>query len=97
MSNNVQKVVVTKRGIGFCGLLFIVLLLLKVGVIKTAAMGWSWWWITSPLWAPTCLVLGIIALVLVVMLITVLGGLLVASIIDKYEKRKQDKAKEKRT
>lgn len=49
MSDNGQKIVVTKQGIGFCGVLFIILLLLKVGVVETAVMGWSWWWITLPL------------------------------------------------
>jgi len=43
MSNNIQKVVVTKQGSGFCGLLFIILLLLKIGVVETAVMSWSWW------------------------------------------------------
>ena len=69
MSDNNQKVVIGRKGIGFCGLLFIILLLLKVGVVETAVVGWSWWWITAPLWAPTCLVFGIIAVVLVVMLV----------------------------
>lgn len=35
-------------GIGFAGALFLVFLVLKLcGVI-----GWSWWWVTSPLWIP---------------------------------------------
>lgn len=32
--------------IGFCGLLFIVFLILKL----TGVIAWSWLWITSPLW-----------------------------------------------
>ena len=33
-------------GIGFCGLLTIVFIILKLcGVIA-----WSWWWVLSPLW-----------------------------------------------
>jgi hypothetical protein len=33
-------------GIGFCGLLTIVFVTLKLcGVI-----GWSWWWVISPIW-----------------------------------------------
>ena len=33
-------------GIGFCGVLFCVFLVLKlIGVID-----WSWWWVTAPLW-----------------------------------------------
>jgi len=45
-------------GVGFFGLLFIALLVLKlIGIINI-----SWWWITAPLWAPTtiCIVLIII-------------------------------------
>lgn len=69
MSNDGQtKVVVTKRGqsVGFCGLLFIVLLLLKVGVVETVVIGWSWWWITAPLWGPTALIIGIFVIIVVV-------------------------------
>lgn len=38
-------------GIGFCGLLAIVFIVLKlVGIIK-----WSWIWVLSPLWIPVTL------------------------------------------
>ena len=53
MSDNQTKVVYGRGGIGFCGLLFIVLLLLKVGVVETGV-------ITSPLWGPLALILGIL-------------------------------------
>jgi len=33
-------------GIGFPGALFIAFLVLKL----TGVIGWSWWWVTSPLW-----------------------------------------------
>ena len=36
----------TSGGIGFCGVLFIVFLVLKL----TNHIDWSWWWITLPLW-----------------------------------------------
>ncbi len=43
----------TTKGIGFCGLLTIAFIVLKlVGVIK-----WSWIWVLSPLWIPTILVI----------------------------------------
>jgi len=48
-------------GVGFFGLLFIALLVLKL----THVIDWSWWWITAPLW-------GGFALVLLVLLIVVL-------------------------
>lgn len=39
------------------GLLFITFLVLKL----TKVIGWSWWWIASPLWIP--IVLSIIVIV----------------------------------
>lgn len=39
---------VSGAGVGFCGLLTIVFIVLKlIGVI-----GWSWLWVLSPLWIP---------------------------------------------
>jgi hypothetical protein len=38
----------TKRGIGLCGLVSVVLLTLKLCNI----ISWSWWWVTAPLWIP---------------------------------------------
>ena len=35
-------------GIGFCGLLTIVFIVLKL----TNFIAWSWWWVLSPLWIP---------------------------------------------
>lgn len=43
-------------GIGFCGLLAIAFIVLKlVGVIK-----WSWLWVLSPIWLPTAIVILVI-------------------------------------
>ena len=43
--------------IGFCGLLTIVFITLKLcGVIA-----WSWWWVLAPLWFPFAIALLIIA------------------------------------
>jgi len=91
MSDNIQKVVVTKQGIGFCGLLFIILLLLKVGVVETAVMGWSWWWITAPLWGPAALVLVVLTIFGVVALAIFLVGLLIAAIVTAVNNRKKAK------
>lgn len=43
-------------------ILFIVFLILKL----TGVIGWSWWWVTSPLWIPITVVLAIVLLGLVV-------------------------------
>ncbi len=43
MSNNNSS-----GGIGFCGLLAIVFIVLKL----TKFIDWSWWWVTCPLWCP---------------------------------------------
>lgn len=51
-------------GIGFCGLLAVAFIVLKlIGVIS-----WSWWWVLAPLWIPTVLVLTVLAIVGIVML-----------------------------
>ena len=53
-----EKTVVTRSGISFAGLLFLVFLVLKL----TGAIAWSWWWVTAPLWAPW-LIAGAIVLI----------------------------------
>jgi predicted tellurium resistance membrane protein TerC len=35
-------------GVGFCGLL----LLMFIGLKLTGHITWSWWWILSPFWIP---------------------------------------------
>jgi hypothetical protein len=40
-------------GIGFCGMLSI----LFIGLKLTGYVTWSWWWVLSPLWIPFCLVI----------------------------------------
>lgn len=45
-------------GIGFCGLLTIVFIVLKL----THIINWSWWWVLAPSWIP----LGIIVFFLIV-------------------------------
>jgi hypothetical protein len=44
MSNSTSS----SGGIGFCGLLTI----LFVGLKLTHYIDWSWWWVLSPLWLP---------------------------------------------
>ena len=52
-------------GIGFCGLLTIVFIILKLVKVIT----WSWLWVLSPLWLP-------IAIVLVIFIFAYIIGLI---------------------
>ncbi len=73
----------TKSGVGFCGLLFIVLLLLKVGVVETQVVTWSWWAIFAPLWVPTAIVFSILAVIAIFGILAVLAAALVSYFGDK--------------
>lgn len=42
--------------IGFCGLLTIVFIVLKL----TGYIAWSWWLVLAPMWIPVAIILGII-------------------------------------
>ncbi len=54
-------------GIGFLGLLTIAFLVLKL----TGVIGWSWWWIFAPIWAPVVLL--IVLLIFIVAAIVIRG------------------------
>jgi hypothetical protein len=57
-----NKNVSTGNGIGFCGVLTLIFITLKlIGIIN-----WSWWWVLSPLWIPVAIALFIILIILVV-------------------------------
>lgn len=43
----------SSSGIGFTGLLTIAFIVLKL----TGVIAWSWWWVLSPIWICTLLVL----------------------------------------
>jgi hypothetical protein len=45
-------------GIGFVGLLTIVFITLKL----TGHIDWSWWWVLSPIWITTAIVVAILLL-----------------------------------
>lgn len=55
-----------RGGIGFCGVLAIVFIVLKL----TGVIAWSWWWVLSPIWIPW-----VIFLVVAAVVIAVIGGL----------------------
>ncbi len=47
-------------GIGVCGALFIVFVVLKL----TGTIVWSWVWVASPLWIPLCGLLAVLVVCL---------------------------------
>ena len=48
----------SSSGIGFCGLLTILFIALKL----TNYIDWSWWWVLSPIWIPTVIILFVLAI-----------------------------------
>lgn len=61
----------TSSGIGFCGLLTIAFIVLKL----TNCIAWSWWWVLAPLWVPLGLVLVVLAILGVILLVKLFSGL----------------------
>lgn len=45
-------------GIGFTGLLTLVFITLKL----TGVIAWSWWWVLSPIWIATLIVIALVAI-----------------------------------
>jgi hypothetical protein len=62
MANNNST---SSGGIGFFGLMFLILMTLKL----TNYIDWSWWWVTAPLWGGFALILLIILIVIVINII----------------------------
>lgn len=54
----------TSGGIGFCGLLTIVFIALKL----MGYINWSWTWVFSPLWIPSIIVLALLVVWIVMIL-----------------------------
>ena len=52
-------------GIGFCGLLTILFIALKL----TGYIAWSWWWIFAPIWIPLVVALSLVIIGFIVILI----------------------------
>lgn len=45
-------------GIGLSGAVFVLFLGLKLGGVMPVA-GWSWWWVTAPLWGGLAIIIAI--------------------------------------
>ncbi len=56
----------TSNGLGGGTVLFIVFLVLKL----TGVIGWSWWWVTAPLWIPAAFLLAVSAFRLLMYFVT---------------------------
>lgn len=56
MSNNVIVKNESSGGIGFCGLLTLLFVALKL----TGYIDWSWWVVTAPMWVPLVVILALI-------------------------------------
>lgn len=54
-------------GVGFCGLLAIAFIVLKL----TGVIAWSWWWVLAPLWIPAAITVGILLIMLIVAVVAV--------------------------
>lgn len=65
----------TRGGIGFCGLLTIAFIVLKL----CNAITWSWLWVLAPIWMPIAIS---IAIVVIVYIVGIISALVVASHID---------------
>lgn len=72
---------VEQSGIGFLGLVFIVLLVIKLTVRDDL----SWLWVTVPLWGPVAL----LVCVAVVLAVIALVGLGLAWVIEKVRQKRQ--------
>lgn len=66
-------------GISLLGWVFILFLALKL----LGKIGWSWWWVTSPLWGPSAVIIAILAITLVLRVIL--------SFVDALSSRKRRK------
>ena len=60
----------SSSGISFMGMLTILFITLKL----TNYIDWSWWWVTSPIWIPVVIAIGLAIILLIFTLIMVFIG-----------------------
>lgn len=65
MNSNRNNNSSTAGGIGFCGLLTIAFIILKL----TGVISWSWLWVLAPIWIPAAIILNGLLIVLFVVLV----------------------------
>lgn len=64
-NNNNNNSAKSGGGIGFCGLLAIVFIVLKLCHV----IEWSWLWVLAPLWIPFAIVIVVLIIVAIIMII----------------------------
>lgn len=69
MSNNKNSNNSSTGGVGFLGLLALIFITLKL----TGVIGWSWWWVLSPLWIPASIALLIFTVMLIGIVAVAIG------------------------
>ena len=67
--NDNKPVVVSDSGVGFCGLLTLILITLKLCKV----ISWSWVWVLAPLWISFGIA---VALLLIVAVIAIIAGII---------------------
>lgn len=71
----------SNSGLSLTAVLFIVFLVLKL----TGNIDWSWWWVTSPLWMPFVILLGLFFIVVLLIVIALIFGMSVDDIKQKID------------
>lgn len=56
------KEVQSGGGIGFCGLLTV----LFIGLKLAGFISWSWWWVLGPLWIPLAVILPLLMIAVII-------------------------------
>jgi hypothetical protein len=75
----------TNTGLSLTSIVFIVFLILKL----TGNIDWSWWWVTSPLWLPVCVLLVIFVITVLISLLYIAHtGESVDGFVEKFLKKK---------
>ena len=69
-------------GLSLPGVLFIIFLILKL----TGNIDWSWWWVTSPLWIPILVFIGLVFVFIGVILVALAFGTSMEDIKSKSKK-----------
>lgn len=64
-ASEITEELVAAGGIGFCGLLAIAFIVLKL----TGFIDWSWLWVLAPLWIPVAIFFAVALVILIVVLV----------------------------